>query len=213
MTCYCDATETIFGEKKARRDLRRYRRKGPRGATRVLVEALEAEGIEGMTVLDIGGGIGTIQHELLAAGASEATGVEASAAYLETAREEAERRGYGGRASHRHGDFVQLAPSIEPADVVTLDRVVCCYPDMPALVGLSAERARKLYGLVYPRDASLIRFGVSLVNRLLRIARKPFRAYVHPPDAMDAVVRERGLEPRFHRDQGPVWHVAVYARS
>ena len=91
-------------------------------------------------MLDIGGGIGAIQLELLAAGASRAQAVDASEAYVETARAEAERRGYGDQTTARVGDFVELAPSIEPADVVTLDRVVCCYPDVDALLGAAAEQ-------------------------------------------------------------------------
>ena len=77
--------------------------------------------------------------------------MEASAAYLAAAREETARRGHTDRLKAHHGDFVALAPEIPSADIVTLDRVICCYRDMPALVAQSAARARKLYGVVYPR--------------------------------------------------------------
>jgi magnesium-protoporphyrin O-methyltransferase len=106
-----------------------------------LIDALKTEGIEGATLLDIGGGIGAIQHELLAAGAAHATSVDASNPYLETAREESIRRGLGDRVTYRHGDFVELAESIPPADIVTLDRVINVYPDWERLTQLSAARA------------------------------------------------------------------------
>ena len=96
-----------------------------------------------MTLLDIGGGIGTIQLELLSAGASEAISVEASTAHMEAGQEEARRQGSRDRVRHRHGDFVELAPDIAPVDIVTLDKVICFYDDMQNLVGLSSARAGK----------------------------------------------------------------------
>ena len=113
----------------------------------------ESTDYRGATLLDIGGGVGVAQLDLLSAGLRSATDVDASSAYLDVAREEAQRRGYSERVSYRHGDLVALAPEIEPADIVTLDRVICCYHDMPALVRASAAKARRLYGLVYPHDA------------------------------------------------------------
>ena len=86
--------------------LRKYREKGPIASTRTLIDALKAVGVEGATLLDIGGGIGAIQHELLAAGVAHATSVDASAPYLGAAREESDRRGQGDRVdpSRRHRD-------------------------------------------------------------------------------------------------------------
>jgi 2-polyprenyl-3-methyl-5-hydroxy-6-metoxy-1,4-benzoquinol methylase len=134
-------------------ELHTYLHRGPARTTRLLLDVLRAEGVEATILLDIGGGVGAIQLEMLVAGVRSATDVDASGAYLEIAREEAQRRGYGDRLTYRHGDFVELAQEIEPADIVTLDRVVCCYHNMPALVGASSAKARQLYGLVYPRDA------------------------------------------------------------
>ena len=155
----CQGIERWFNKKLAAKELRQYRKKGPARTTRMLIEALKAEGIEGMTLLDIGGGIGTIQHELLGAGVSSAINLEGSTAYLETAKEEAERRGHAHRVRYHHGDFVGLASDIQGADIVTLDRVICCYPDFPALVGLSSARAGKLYGVVYPHDTWWAKIG------------------------------------------------------
>jgi 2-polyprenyl-3-methyl-5-hydroxy-6-metoxy-1,4-benzoquinol methylase len=177
-----------------------------------LIEALKAEGIEGATLLDVGGGIGVIQHELLAAGVASVMSVEASAPYLAAAREESDRRGQGGRATYRHGDFVDLAESVPPADIVTLDRVINVYPDVDRLVGLSAERARRLLGLVYPRDTRFVRLFFSAMNLVLRLLRKPVRGFVHPVEAIERVGRENGLSPHFSRRVGSMWQVAVYRR-
>jgi hypothetical protein len=102
-SCRCQGVDEIFGERTARHDLRRYPKRGPSKPTRMLLEALQREGIKDATVLDVGGGIGAIQHELLDAGADHATSVEASAAYLRIARDEAERRGHGDRISYQAG--------------------------------------------------------------------------------------------------------------
>ncbi len=209
--CQCQGIENQFNRKRAARELRRYRRGGPAKTTRLLVEALRREGVEGLTLLDVGGGVGAVQHELLGAGVRSATGVDASAAYLEAAREEIERQGRADRVHHRHGDFVTLAPEIEPAGVVTLDRVICCYHDVEALVGRSAARAQRLYGLVYPRRTWWTRLSFRLINVACRVIGDPFRVFVHDPAAVEALVREAGLARRFYQTT-LLWQVIVYAR-
>jgi 2-polyprenyl-3-methyl-5-hydroxy-6-metoxy-1,4-benzoquinol methylase len=210
--CQCQGIEAEFNRKTAARQLRRYRENGLAKTTVMLTDALTREGVDGMTLLDIGGGIGAIQHELLAAGAKAATNVEASTAYIEAAREEAGRRGQADRVAYHPGDFVDLAPGIGPADIVTLDRVICCYHDMGELVGASSARAQRLYGLVYPRDTWWTRLGITLLNLVLWVQRSPFRTFIHATQEVDAVVRGNGLERRFY-EKTLVWQVVVYARS
>lgn len=210
--CCCGVDyDALFDDKMASRDLADYRRKGVTGQTRRLVQAVKATGVEGATLLDIGGGIGAIQLELLAAGASRSTDVDASRAFIATARAEAERRGFGQRTAYHHGDFVALAAEVPPAEVVTLDRVVCCYADMPALVTASAEHARRLYGLIYPVDRWWIRAGATVGNLALRLFRQSFRFHVHRTGAVDALVRAMGFERRL-AERGLLWQVALYRR-
>ena len=211
--CCCQGFESMFGDKTARRDLKRYRKKGPSKPTRRLLDALRREGVEDASVLDIGGGVGAIQHELLDSGAARATGVDASPAYLRAATSEAERRGHGEQVTQHEGDFVALAGGIASADIVTLDRVICCYSDVNRLVGRSAERAHHLYGLVYPRDAWWTRLAFRLMNLGLRLARKQFRAYIHPVDAVDGISRSAGLALQTRQNVGPIWQVVVYERT
>lgn len=211
--CCCQGVDRVFGDRTAQHDLRRYRKRGPSKPTRMLLEALQREGIEGTTLLDIGGGVGVIQLELLDAGAERAMSIEASRAYLRVAKDEAERRGHAGRIRYEAGDFVAVADRVEAADVVTLDRVICCYPDMESLVARSADRAQRLYGLVYPRDRWTVAVGFRLANLVMWLSRRAFRAYLHSPGAVDAVARRHGLAPKVQARAGPVWQVAVYARE
>ncbi len=211
-SCQCKGIELEFDRAVASKQLDEYRRKGPKETTLALIEALKAEGVQGLTLLDIGGGTGDIQHALLRSGVRTAIDVEASTAYLETCRAEAERQGHAERIRHLQGDFVALAEEIPPAGIVTLDRVVCCYDDMTRLVSLSANKAMKLYGLVYPRDELWIKLLKLVIYDLpFRLRRSPFRVFVHPCAEVEALIRARGLEPRFARKMG-VWHVLVFAR-
>lgn len=209
--CGCDGFE-IFDRKTAESDLARYREHGPDGTTRKLLDMIGRDGVDGATVLDIGGGIGTIDHELLRAGAARATLVDASAQSLAVAREEALRRGHLDRFEIVDGDFVSRASGVESADIVTLDRVICCYPDMVSLVSLSAVRARRRYGLVLPRDRVILRLSARLLNIWFRLRGFRYRAFAHPNDQVDALVRQAGLVPRAE-DRTFVWRVVVYERA
>ena len=208
----CRALESMFGTRTARWEQSRYRRRGPAKTTRILVEALKQEGISGETLLDIGGGIGAIQLALLRSGAAQATDVDAATGYLTVAREEATREGFGDRVRYIHGNFLDIAPEIDPAGVVTLERVICCFPNMPGLVAQSAQRASKLYGLVYPRDTWWMRLGAWIGNGFLRLRRPVFQFYVHRTGAVEEILRQAGLERRFSRNVG-LWQVAVFARA
>ena len=200
-----------FDARHAAGKLRTYRRNGPVGLTRLLIEALAAGGVDGLTVLDIGGGVGAVHHELLRSGAAAAVDVDASRAYIAVARGEAERQGHADRVQYLAGDFVALADKVEPADLVALDRVVCCYEDMAALVCRSASLARRRYGLVYPRDTWLGRVGTALINAQFRLMRSPFRTYIHRTAEVEAILAGHGLVRRIHRTT-LVWQLDIYER-
>ena len=210
--CQCEGIERCFGAERVVQELANYRKRGAARTTRLLIETLQTEPLEGLTLLDIGGGVGAIAHALLPAGVSHALDVDASTAYLAAAREEAEQRGLSERMSFTHGNFIEVAPTIPATDLVTLDRVICCFDDMPALVGLSAAKAKRLYGLVYPRDTWWMRLYNRARTVLSGMRRTPMRFYVHSTTAVDAVVRAQGLERRTSREAG-VWQVVLYARS
>jgi len=200
-----------FNAEDARRDLLDYRQNGPDGSTQRLIDVLVSEGVEGATLLDIGGGVGIVQLELLEAGLASSVDVDASGPYLQVAEAEAEERGFKGRTAYQHGDFVALAHQVEAADVVTLDRVICCYPDVRALVSSSARHARSLYGLVYPVDRWWTRSVGRIMNFFTMLSRSDYRMHVHSEQLVDRLIREAGLQPRY-RHAGRVWQTVVYAR-
>lgn len=214
MTCSgcCSGVETVFDARVAARDLRRYRRRGPHGSSRALIAAIRSAGVQGASLLDIGAGVGAVTHELMDAGATRATIADASAAYAEAARAEATRRGHGNQLDVHVGDFVTIADELPAADVVTLDRVICCYPDMPSLVARSTAHAQRLYGVVYPRTAWWVRLVAAAGNVTRRLSGNPFRSYLHPEHGIDAAVRQAGFRRRY-LTRRLVWIAAVYERS
>ena len=210
--CQCHGIEDVFNEKFVENELAHYHNKGPDKTTRMLIKALKAEGVQGLTLLDIGGGVGAIQHHLLQAGLSQAIDVDASNSFLHAAMQEANTRGISDRISFKHGNFIDLAPGIPAVDIVTLDRVICCYPDMPDLVRLSVNHARKFYSLVYPRDAWWVKLGVRLINFIFWLRKEPFRTFIHPTRTVDEIICRNGFEKRFTY-RTPIWQVFVYTRS
>jgi SAM-dependent methyltransferase len=213
MSCchHCRDADSLFNRRMAARQLARYRRRGPEGTTRLLIEQLLACGVVGARVLDIGGGVGVVHHELLRAGAAEALDIDAASAYLAAAQDESVRQGHAAQTSYREGDFVALADSVAGAEIVVLDRVICCYPEMAALVGAAAARADRLLGLVYPRDVWWVRVGVRAINGGFALQRRRFRLYCHPTAAVEAVITHAGLGVQARHTRGP-WQVVVFAR-
>lgn len=213
MVCpHCKGAERVFSNSWAQGELDEYYKNGSSKTTKLLIDVLKENEIEGMSLLDIGGGVGAVQHSLMTAGVRNVVDVDASAAYLQVAQAEAEKLGYAENASYVHGDFVQLAPEIESADIVTLDRVVCCYPHMHELIELSAQRAKQFYALVYPRDNIITKLGFQIFNFFaFKISRSPFRTYVHPTREIDAIIQSNGLNRVFHKKVS-YWQVFVYKR-
>ncbi len=210
--CSCDDFASVFDRSVAEDDRARYRRDGPARTTRLLLDLIGRSRATGATVLDIGGGIGVIDYELLGAGAGRAVLVDASRHYLDVARQEARERNLLDRVEFIEGDFVAHAASIDSADIVTLDRVVCCYADAAALVGTSAAHARSMYGLVLPRDRVLVRAGLWLQNLWFRVRGRAYRAYAHPNASIDALVARAGLRPTAEA-LTMAWRVVLYERG
>lgn len=209
--CQCQGIEELFSEEYVAKELKRYRKRGPDRTTRMLIEALKKENVEGLTLLDIGGGLGAIQHEMLRAGVQSATDIEASTAYLNATKAETARRGYADRVNYQYGNFVDLAENVAPADIVTLDRVICCFPDMQNLVLLSVARARKYYGLVFPREDWWMKIWHVLQSFFLRLTKSNYRTFLHSTKEVEKLVKSYGFKRRFYR-RTFVWQVVVYTR-
>jgi len=213
MTSCCDARgcEEFFTSRMAKRAAARYRKKGVDKTAQRMLAFLEEQGIEGATVLEIGGGVGELQIELLKRGAAHTLNLELSSAYDDEASGLVREVGVEGRAERRLHDIAADPEKVEPADVVVLHRVVCCYPDYERLLDAAADHARRLLVFSYPPRNVLSRLLLGAQNLLFRLQRKEFRAFAHPPARMLGVVEERGFLLAYsHRPV--VWQIAGFER-
>jgi SAM-dependent methyltransferase len=215
MTCCCSdfggAAEQQFTRKMAAQELARYRKKGPAPTTRMLQDGLvRTQTLDGM-LLDIGCGIGSLTFGLLEAGMTKAVAVDASSAYVSAANEEAGRRGVADAVQFVHGDFVTIASQVPAATVVTLDRVVCCYPSVDLLLKEALGHAERWIAVSYPRDVWFVRAGVALENGGRRLTRNPFRTFVHSAGGMGEVIAQAGFELASRRET-LMWAADVYVR-
>jgi magnesium-protoporphyrin O-methyltransferase len=177
-----------------------------------MVAFLEREGVEGATVLEVGGGVGAIQIELLKRGAERTVNLELSAAYDLEADRLLREAGFEGRAERRLADIAADPADVEPADVVVLNRVVCCYPDYERLLGAVAEHARRLVVFSYPPRNVVSRLLVASQNIFFRLLGREFRTFAHPPAAMLAVLEQRGFRRSFAHHT-VVWRAAGLERA
>ncbi len=195
----------------ARHVARRNRKRGLDKTAARMVAFLQERGIEGATVLEIGGGVGEIQIELLRRGAALAIGLELSPSYRDEAARLLADAGLAGRSEYRIHDIAADPVGAPAADVVVLHRVVCCYPDYERLLAAVADHAGRLVVFSHPPRNPAGRTFVAATNLVMRLRRRQYRAFVHPPQAMLDVLQERGLRPAYsHR--GLTWQIAGLER-
>lgn len=210
--CEPDDYQSVFSRRFARRQSRRYDRRGLTPAAQGIVDFATSQGITGATVLEIGGGVGHLHIELLRRGASHVTNLEMSRNYEAEATRLLEQTEMSTRVTRRFLDIAQAPNEVEPADIVVLHRVVCCYPDYALLLSAAASHAHK--ALVYSHPAAnvvnRVQFGAENTYRLL--TRNAFRAFIHPADGMVNAAKSNGLDVAYKRHSRD-WDVVGLARS
>jgi len=209
--CQCQGIENMFDKKAAKRQLKRYLKKGPSKTTSMLLDAIHKKGVQGLNFLDIGGGIGAIQYDLIKAGASNGTSIEASSAYIDVVKEETLQNGLAERVNFKQGDFTTTATDVDSADIVTLDKVICCYDDMSELVRLSSKLSRKIYAVIYPRDVWWTKLALPFINFYPIIKGSPFRVFIHTTKKVEEIIFRNGLK-RDYYDTTLFWQVAIFTK-
>lgn len=209
--CECAAIDRHFAAARAAEELATYARRGPTGTSRLILGALRGLSPPIDSLLDIGAGIGVLHHELIGTGTRSAVHVEAASAYVAVAREESARRGHAARVRFLHGDFLELALTIAPADLVALDRVVCCYAAFEPLIRLSAEKAARFYALSFPHDRWYMRVHTRWQNYRRSRASNPFRTFVHPVREIHGLIHAAGFDV-LRSCRTLAWQVLVCSR-
>ncbi|NQT61338.1 MAG: methyltransferase [Candidatus Marinimicrobia bacterium] len=214
MNCceHCEATEGVFGTEKASRDLKRYLRKGADKTTELMLRSIREAKLNNVQLLDIGGGIGVLHHELFKDTINRAIHVDASAAFIGTARKQDLEHGREELVDYFHGDVVDLGDKLSISQIVTLDRVICCYPDWESLIRVTAEKAEGLYIFSIPRGRWFVKMVIGIENMIRRVRGDAFRAFVHSSQKLDLVLGEMGFKRL--RVQGTLsWEVFTYSKQ
>jgi len=177
-----------------------------------VIAFLKERGVAGATVLEIGGGVGAMQVDLLQAGAAHAHNIEISPHYEKSAGELAAQAGVTDRVERVVADFVAVSAAVPAADAVIMHKVVCCYPDMPGLVRPAAEHTRRWLLLTFPADRWWIRAGLRAANLLQTLVRSRYRVFFHEPLEIKAVAERTGLRPVLDR-RGVFWQFLALERA
>lgn len=214
MTCSCCRAEPcleVFGAETAQRDMQAYLTRGLDDIESRALAALPAETVEGARVLDIGGGVGAFQAELLQRGAANGEVVELIDAYRPFAARLAERLGLSGRTSFRVHDLLADPDGVEEADVVVLGRVVCCSAEGPSLTAAAASKARRALVLTFPRSNAFTRALAALQRAAFRLFGRRYRMFAWPTDVIVGAAEGQGLRLAA-QGKNAVWQYLVMVR-
>jgi SAM-dependent methyltransferase len=183
----------------------------------VMADTLAERGLEGRTVLDVGCGTGDLMLALLARGATAGMGMDLGAGGIQNARDLAVSRGLAERATFVVGDGAHVP--LEPADIVTANRVVCCYPNVDGLIENATAAARRVFAYSAPVDRGVVgalnRASSWIWNRWYALRDRKyhgFRTFIHDLDAVERTVREAGFERTHDRRVRWGWRLQVFER-
>jgi len=219
MNC-CGAEEQQAKDKffsaRAKRYSKRFRKKGLSEEQQHLVSGIvEAASREKKfnpgTVLEIGCGIAGLLITLLRQGTVHATGIDASQGMIEKAKENAAGSRLSEQMEFFHGDFAAMESSISPAEVVILDRVLCCDSNPEMLIRQSASKATRVYAVSFPRDFLPVRIFIKAGIAIAKLFPFQFTPYYHEPELLCQWIEEQGFSAHYSRHTF-LWQVLVYRR-
>lgn len=209
--CTVNGLDKAFDQTQANRDVEEYTTTGLDETAQMLLDFFREKGLSGMTLLEIGCGVGSLLLELLKTGAEKGMGVDASPPYIQAAKGLAEKLQPRPAVEYLVMDFALQPDEVEEADIVLMHRVVCCYPQMVELVVPAAQHALKFLALSYPRDLWWVRLRIALENIFYRMLRREYRAFVHSPAQIQTTIIAQGFQP-VRQDLSGEWHVDIYQR-
>jgi len=207
----CCGAEKLFDLEGAQKKMKMYKRKGAGNATKKLLSQLYLQNLTGKTLLDVGGGIGAIQWGFLERGGAHTTDVDASTGYLEVAKSYAIEHGFAEKTTFLHGDLTEKAKELTMYDYVTLDKVVCCYPDYVSLLNQVLDRCNTSIALTFPLEGPISKIFAFFENVYFTLKKIHFQTYIHSPADIEKFIRSKGFEPIQKKVSFP-WHVQVYSK-
>jgi len=191
----------------------RYQKNGLSRSSKLLLSFILEEGILNRSVADLGCGAGGFSIELLKKGAGSSVGIDLSPKMIEMANQLARGTGFDTKAKFELGNAA--VSEVPVADLVIMDKVLCCYSEWEPLLKNAMGASRDLVGFIVPRDEGIVkwpfRLGVRVVNFFQRRGEK-ILFYLHPLDRLDETLRESGFTLRKKRGSR-YWLVFLYSRT
>ena len=209
---HCCGADSFFDQKMAEKEYRQYLKNGPSRVTRKIIQQLESQNVEEKSMIDVGGGIGALQWWFLQKGGKKTTDIDASSGYLKQAKEYASEMGWNGKAHFIMGDCIDVYKEIENSDFITLDKVVCCYPNYEEIIESTCKKAISYVSLSYPMDGIISRIIRGFIVVFLILKKNPYRPYIHSVKEIRNKFKEMGYQRMNHNLAFP-WHVETYSRS
>lgn len=206
------AYEKTFSSKVAAKDLKRFKKKGPDRSTRKLIESillLESSNLKDKSLLDIGSGIGALGFGLIGNGLAAITCVDVATEYLRLAEQESVSRGFRDRFTFIAGDIVDQSDNLEAADIVTLDKAICCYEEFKSLISTSVSKSRDIYGIVIPRETWWVKTINGIGNVFRKLTCDKFRTFIHPIDEIKEVITNHGFK-EVSTEKAREWLILVF---
>ena len=191
--------------------MKKFNRRGAGKPTKKLLKLLLDQDVKEKTLLDIGGGIGAIQWSFLKNGGKRTMDVDASNGYIHVAKAHAHENNLTNKADFLMGNFVDNSEEIGVHDFVTLDKVVCCYPDYKTLLGLALEKCDQTVGLVFPLGGPISKVTAMFENLYFFFKKNPFQTYIHSPREIENFIISKGFALAKKKISFP-WHVQVYTK-
>lgn len=206
-----EGTGTFFSN-QARRYLKKFHKRGLAKEQRYLVEGIQSASMKGGTILEIGCGIGALHLTLLKQGPGSAVGIDISDGMLQAARQLSRNFGIENRTTYLDGDFARIEKEVAPADVVILDKVVCCYEDLDDLLRKSLAKCGSVFALSFPRPNTFIKIFFNVPIIIGTILRWSFHPWWHDWEKMVQRIQEAGFKQVYKRDT-VMWSVSVFESS
>lgn len=213
MTCsHCCDANIFFDIKNAKKEQKKYKRKGASGTTKKLINALQDVDKKDKSLLDIGGGIGILQWYFLENGAAKSTDIDASVGYIEMAEQFAKENNWQQKTTFIEGDFNDHASGLSSFDFVTLDRVVCCYPDYQVILKNAIKLSNEYLALTYPMSNWFSRMFNKIGRLYFLFKKSAFKTYIHPSREIEQLFLDHGFIS-VHRSIKFPWNIQVYKRN
>jgi magnesium-protoporphyrin O-methyltransferase len=209
---HCCGADQLFDLKTAQKQYRKYIKKGPGRVTQKIIDQLSNFSIHQEDVLiDVGGGIGALQWWFLSQNGKNTVGVDASSGYQKIANKHALDLNLSDRSTQLFGDFACLELSALKGNYVTLDKVICCYPDFKSVLQKAVNTHPEVISLSYPLHgylASIIRgFGVLF----MKILGTSFKPYVHNGKHVQLLLIDLGYQLKYQDILFP-WRIQTFVK-